>query len=76
MMDNANSMTEFIFFAIASRVMRQVLVDYARARATSKRSGEKIEDESGEMAEASLQVAGKGIKPVKILELNESSRGF
>lgn len=28
------------FLAVASRVMRQVLVDYARARATSKRSGE------------------------------------
>jgi len=28
------------FLAVASRVMRQVLVDYARARATIKRSGE------------------------------------
>src|SRR5215831_19624998 len=29
------------FLAIASRVMRQVLVDYARSRATQKRSGGK-----------------------------------
>lgn len=31
------------FLAIASRVMRQVLVDYARARATKKRSGDSIQ---------------------------------
>jgi len=30
---------EIHFLAVASRVMRQVLVDYARARATQKRSG-------------------------------------
>src|ERR1700747_1047604 len=29
------------FLAIASRVMRQVLVDYARARASKKRAGNK-----------------------------------
>ena len=28
------------FLAVASRVMRQVLVDYARARASQKRSGD------------------------------------
>src|SRR5579871_660299 len=28
------------FLAVASRVMRQVLVDYARARATKKRDGD------------------------------------
>jgi RNA polymerase sigma factor (TIGR02999 family) len=30
------------FLAVASRVMRQVLVDYARARHASKRDGEKV----------------------------------
>ena len=39
------------FLAVASRVMRQVLVDHARARATQKRGGEEpkleVEAESG-----------------------------
>lgn len=30
------------FFAVASRVIRQVLIDYARARATAKRGGNEI----------------------------------
>ena len=57
------------FLAIASRVMRQVLVDYARARSTQKRAGSKVEDDAGE-AEASLQVASSGTEPLKILELD------
>jgi len=43
------------FLAIASRVMRQVLVDYARARATQKRRGEpaarRLLDAGGERVE-------------------------
>jgi RNA polymerase sigma factor (TIGR02999 family) len=34
------------FLSVASRVMRQVLVDYARARATQKRSGGESETEN------------------------------
>jgi RNA polymerase sigma factor (TIGR02999 family) len=60
------------FLAIASRVMRQVLVDYARARATSKRAGARVEDDAGEMAEASLQVVNRGTEPLKILELDHA----
>ncbi len=48
------------FFAVASRVMRQVLVDYARARATKKRSGE---------APPSLEA---GPETLDLLELNRA----
>jgi len=54
------------FLAIASRVMRQVLVDYARSRATQKRSG-------GEQTTwtASLESPdGKGLEVIEVIRLN------
>jgi RNA polymerase sigma factor (TIGR02999 family) len=54
------------FLAIASRVMRQVLVDYARSRATQKRSG-------GEQTTwtASLESPdGKGLELIELIRLN------
>jgi len=54
------------FLAVASRVMRQVLVDYARARASQKRSG----GFDGKVQwTASLEVNGE--KDVELLELIE-----
>src|SRR5437870_686840 len=61
------------FLAIASRVMRQVLVDYARARATEKRGSGRVNDVQGDVSVPSLQVAAKrGIEPVEVLELNRA----
>jgi RNA polymerase sigma factor (TIGR02999 family) len=59
------------FLAVASRVMRQVLVDYAKARLTDKRGKGKrveLEDEESRI----LQVASRNTKPVEILELNRA----
>jgi RNA polymerase sigma factor (TIGR02999 family) len=60
------------FLAVASRVMRQVLVDHARARATQKRGGGRHNDLNGNVpVSTGLQVATKrGSDPVEILELN------
>src|SRR5687767_13659925 len=56
------------FLAVASRVMRQVLVDYARARASKKRGGEQ-----GSLLRvpwtASFDVKGMVVEPKGILEL-------
>ena len=50
------------FLAVASRVMRQVLVDYARAKATRKRSG---------APETSIEVQpGAGSEQLAILDLD------
>jgi len=57
------------FLSVASRVMRQVLVDYARARATKKRAG----DEHGKLQPLTtgIQVEAKtGISPVELLDLD------
>jgi RNA polymerase sigma factor (TIGR02999 family) len=57
------------FLSVASRVMRQVLVDYARARATKKRAG----DEHGKLQPLTtgIQVEAKtGIGPVELLHLD------
>ena len=53
------------FLAIASRVMRQVLVDYARARSSQKRAG-------GDAAwAASLEVnSDRGVELVELIELD------
>ena len=59
------------FLAVASRVMRQVLVDYARARSTEKRSGRGNESDRG-MTPAGLQMAATNVEPVQILELNRA----
>lgn len=58
---------EVHFLAIASRVMRQVLVDYARARATQKRSGgTAIDSWTG-----SLEVQSeKGVELLDLIELD------
>jgi len=61
------------FLAVASRVMRQVLVDHARARVTQKRGGgsSRHNDLNANVPMQSLQVATKrGNDPVEILELN------
>lgn len=47
------------FLAVASRVMRQVLVDYARARAAKKRSGDSIQ-----------LFPGSGGRRIELLDLN------
>ena len=59
------------FMAIASRVMRQVLVDYARSRATLKRDmGVREEIEDGEQFESLQIAANRKADPIDILELN------
>ena len=50
------------FLAVAARVMRQVLVDYARGRATRKRRGEEL----------GLQVGEPGIERVQLLDLHRA----
>jgi len=63
------------FLSVASRVMRQVLVDYARARATKKRAG----DEHGKLQPLTtgIQVAAKtDIAPVELLDLDAALDGL
>jgi RNA polymerase sigma factor (TIGR02999 family) len=56
------------FLAIVSRVMRQVLVDYARARATGKRNGDGLVPFT-----TSMEVPGDmGAAPVELLELDQA----
>jgi RNA polymerase sigma factor (TIGR02999 family) len=59
------------FLAVASRVMRQVLVDYARARATRRRGGGKRREVQSEEALASLQLATPP-DVVEVLQLNRT----
>lgn len=59
------------FLAVASRAMRQVLVDYARARGAQKRGGGKVENLEGEQS-AVVQVAARSAEPVDVLELNRA----
>ncbi|WP_321472283.1 ECF-type sigma factor [uncultured Paludibaculum sp.] len=55
------------FLAVASRVMRQVLVDHARARATLKRANDAVPLTTG------LAVAGNGgLEQFDILRLNRA----
>ncbi|MBZ5580499.1 MAG: sigma-70 family RNA polymerase sigma factor [Acidobacteriia bacterium] len=54
------------FLAVASRVMRQVLVDYARARASQKRSG----DGQAEWNTSVAPGGGAGLDPVQLLDLD------
>jgi RNA polymerase sigma factor (TIGR02999 family) len=57
---------EVHFLAVASRVMRQVLVDYARARASQKRS-------PGALWTTSLEVKGEaGNELVELIELDNA----
>ncbi len=61
---------EVHFLAVASRVMRQVLVDYARARAAQKRSAGAGGDE---FWKASLEVSGeKGVELLELIELDSA----
>jgi RNA polymerase sigma factor (TIGR02999 family) len=55
------------FLAVASRVMRQVLVDYARARATQKRAGVQIPVERIALTN---EAAGEGIERLELIELD------
>jgi RNA polymerase sigma-70 factor (ECF subfamily) len=58
---------EVHFLAVASRVMRQVLVDYARSRATQKRSG----GEQMAAWTASLEVNHeRGIELIELIKLD------
>ena len=61
------------FLAVASRVMRQVLVDYARARATKKRAGDKQENFQRADWTASIAVAGStAAQPIELLDLDSA----
>lgn len=61
------------FLAVASRVMRQVLVDYARARATKKRAGDKQESLEPDEGAANMAVAGDtATEPVALLDLDSA----
>ena len=56
------------FLAVASRVMRQVLVDYARARATKKRARDVTF-----ILTAGADVEEKGaLEPIELLDLNQA----
>ena len=61
--DNQRGFSDRVhFLAVASRVMRQVLVDYARARATKKRD-----------ANATFVLtAGAGLEPIELLDLDSA----
>jgi RNA polymerase sigma factor (TIGR02999 family) len=61
------------FLAVASRVMRQVLVDYARARASLKRSP----DAAVESRMTSLEVkAGQGVELLDLIELDSAMKAL
>jgi RNA polymerase sigma-70 factor (ECF subfamily) len=61
------------FMAIVSRVMRQVLVDYARARATRKRGGGTHGSPQRVPFTTSLDVAGEtGTEHIELLELDRT----
>jgi RNA polymerase sigma factor (TIGR02999 family) len=60
------------FLAVAARVMRQVLIDYARSRATAKRAGG-----SAVSSMARLQVEGEsGVELVELLDLDFALDGL
>jgi RNA polymerase sigma factor (TIGR02999 family) len=64
---------EVHFLAVASRVMRQVLVDYARARATHKRAGGAIEP----LATTNIEVkSDTGIELVELIELDSAIKAL
>jgi RNA polymerase sigma factor (TIGR02999 family) len=55
------------FLAVASRVMRQVLVDYARARATKKR-----DKDATFVLTAGAGAAEKALEPIELLDLDNA----
>ena len=61
------------FLAIASQVMRQVLVDYARARAARKRGGQELDHRHGSVGSIDFELhleAGAG--KVELLDLDRA----
>jgi RNA polymerase sigma factor (TIGR02999 family) len=61
------------FLATAARVMRQVLVDYARARCTRKRGGVGNVNDRFVSFTTALEVAGgDGTQPIELLELDRA----
>jgi len=60
---------EVHFLAVASRVMRQVLVDYARSRATHKRSG--VVDETAWMPNLKVN-SGRGVELFELIKLDDA----
>jgi RNA polymerase sigma factor (TIGR02999 family) len=61
------------FLAVASRIMRQVLVDYARARATKKRAGEGQSKLQQVTLTTRIQVqANAGVEQLKLLDLDSA----
>lgn len=59
------------FLCVASRVMRHVLVDHARARATKRRA----QDEGGELEPLTTGIhveARKGVAPIELLDLDRA----
>ena len=65
--------SEVHFLAVASRVMRQVLVDYARARSTQKRSGGKDGLREDIQAKISVEVDnGSGPELLELIQLNSA----
>ncbi len=61
------------FLAVASRVMRQVLVDYARARATKKRAGDGQANLQLVEWTTSVEVEGHaGIEQMELLDLDRA----
>ena len=64
------------FLAVASRVMRQVLVDYARARSRLKRSAAAAGGDAVGRT-TSLEVkTGKGIELLELIELDDAIRAL
>ena len=61
------------FLAVASRIMRQVLVDYARARARKKRAGEGQSKLQQVTLTTGIQVqANEGVEQLELLDLDSA----
>jgi RNA polymerase sigma factor (TIGR02999 family) len=66
--DNERQFADRIhFLAVASRVMRQVLVDYARARATKKRGGDPVA-----LTDRLAVVGDASVEQMELLDLNSA----
>lgn len=64
---------EVHFLAVASRVMRQVLVDYARARASLKRSGGV---DGNALWITNPESSSKGVELVELIELDDAIKAL
>jgi RNA polymerase sigma factor (TIGR02999 family) len=65
---------EVHFLAVASRVMRQVLVDYARARAAQKRSGGAVQNP---LWTTDLEIEDeKGVELIDLIELDSAIKAL